>query len=167
MFKTTTSVPKTAREAGGPDGDGFVALEFVLATGVLVVPMIVLALSLPIWIERMSMARVAAQEAARAVALAPDAIQGGQLGRGLVVQTARNHDVAVEEVSVCYSVHGIADVAPQRCSGLAALPRGAGVTAAVTVRLPMISLPFLPQGLGVVPPYTAHHTERVDLYRSF
>ncbi len=142
-------------------------MEFVLATGVLVVPMAILALSLPVWIERMSLARVAAQEAARAVVLASDSTRGGQLGTGLVVQTARNHRVEVEDVSVCYSVHDFGDVAPQRCTGLAAIPRGAGITAAVTIRLPVISLPFLPRQLGSLPPYTARHTERVDLYRSF
>ncbi|MFN2555594.1 MAG: hypothetical protein ABR592_01765 [Nitriliruptorales bacterium] len=146
---------------------GYVALEFVLATGVLVLPMVILALSLPIWVERMSMARVAAQEAARAVALAPDAARGGRRGTELVGQTARNHDVAPEDASVCYSVHDLADGAPERCTGLTALPRGAAVTAAVTIRLPMIRLPFLAQDLGVLPPYTARHTERVDLYRSF
>lgn len=142
-------------------------MEFVLATGVLMVPMIILALSLPVWIEGMAVARVAAQEAARAVVLASDPIRGGQLGTGLVVQTARNHDVEVEDVSVCYSVHNFEDVAPQRCTGLAAIRRGAGVTAAVTIRLPVIRLPFLPRDLGALPPYTARHTERVDLYRSF
>ncbi len=147
--------------------DGFVALEFVMATGVLVVPMIILALSLPTWVERISTARVAAQEAARAVVLASDVARGGQRGTALVAQTARNHGVAPEDVSICYSVHDFVRAAPQHCTGLAAVRRGAAVTAAVTIRLPMIKLPFLPQGLNVLPPYTARHTERVDLYRSF
>ncbi len=154
-------------ESGGGDGNGFVALEFVLATAVLVVPMVILALSLPTWVERISMARVAAQEAARAVVLASDVAQGGQRGAALVTQTARNHNVAPEDVSVCYSVHDFVRAAPQRCTGLAAVARGGGVTAAVTIRLPIIRLPFLLQGLSVLPPYTARHTERVDLYRSF
>lgn len=143
------------------------ALEFVLATLVLVVPTIILVLSLPVWIERVSLARMAAQEAARAVVLASDATRGGTVGTGLVVQTARNHEVDVADVSVCYSVHDFGRDAPQRCTGLTALPRGAGITAAVTVRLPLLSLPFLPRDLGALPPYTARHTERVDSYRSF
>lgn len=147
--------------------DGFVAAEFVLATGVLLVPMIILALSLPVWIERMSLARVAAQEAARAVALASDTGSGGRLGTGLVMQVARNHDVAAEDVSVCFSVHNFEDAAPRGCTGLTAIRRGAGITAAVTIRLPVIALPFLAKSFGTLPPYTARHTERVDLYRSF
>ncbi len=152
---------------GAQDEDGFVAIEFVLATGVLVVPTIILVLSLPMWIERVSLARVAAQEAARAVVLSSDATRGGQVGAALVAQTARNHDVEVTDVSVCYSVHDFGHGAPLGCTGLSALPRGAGITAAVTIRLPMLRLPFLPRELGALPPYTARHTERVDLYRSF
>ncbi len=168
MSRTRPAGSSPARgEVVGPDSHGFVALEFVLATGVLLVPMVILALSLPIWVERMSTARVAAQEAARAVVLAADPVRGGQRGAGLVAQTARNHDVSRDDVSVCYSVHDFDDGAPRRCTGLASLPRGGAVTAVVTIRLPMISLPFLPQDLGVLPPYTARHTERVDLYRSF
>ncbi len=168
MSRTRATGDSRARgEVAGPDNHGFVALEFVLATGVLLVPMIILALSLPLWIERMSTARVAAQEAARAVVLAVDPIGGAQHGMTLVAQTARNHDVSPDDVSVCYSVHHFTDGAPQQCTGLASLPRGGAVTAAVTIRLPMIRLPFLPQDLGVLPPYTARHTERVDLYRSF
>lgn len=130
--------------------DGFAAVEWVAAVGLLLVPVIFLVLSFPLWVERQSMAKVAAQEAARAVAVAHDTASGTEAGMSLVQEIARNHGVDPSDVSVTYA---------------GSTSRGSAVTATVAVTLPALSFPGL-GSLGSVR-WSTRHSELVDQYRSF
>lgn len=155
------------RRSDGPRGAaGYVTLELVLGVGLLLLPTAILVLSFPTWVERQSLARVAAREAARTAVLAVDARQGLVEAEWVVATTARNHGVPAGQVSVCFAVHELGRPSPLDCTGLTALRRGQAVTAYVTVRLPALAFPGLGAALDAIP-HTARHTERVDLFRSF
>jgi hypothetical protein len=130
--------------------DGVVVAEFAYTVAFWLLPMAILVVSLPTWVERQSLARLAAQEAAREVALADDWAGGVAEGQAIVDQLAANHDVPPDDVSVSFS---------------GSLSRGAEVSAAVTVLIPAISIPLITD----VPAfsYTSTHSELVDRYRSF
>lgn len=130
--------------------DGAVPIEFALATGLLLIPVAALILVFPNWAERQSMARVAAQEAARAVALDGDWERGTASGTALARQTATNHGLDPGEVTVSFA---------------GSLERGADVTATVTVSIPAVVIP----GIGDAGSFdwTVSHSELVDPYRSF
>ena len=130
--------------------EGFAAVEWVAAVGLLLVPVVFLVLSSPLWVERQSMAQVAAQEAARAVAVANDTDSGTEAGTTLVQEIARHHGVDPSEVSVSYA---------------GSTTRGSAVTATVAVTLPALSFPGL-GSLGSVR-WSTRHSELVDQYRSF
>lgn len=142
------------RRVGLPAGiageRGQVPVELALAVGLLVLPVAILVVSLPVWIERQSAARVAAQEAARAVVLADSWAEGTRRGALVAEQVASNHGIPPGEVSVGFRGE---------------LERGAEVAALVRVRMPALALP----AIGAVGEWswTVSHTEQVDLYRSF
>ena len=129
---------------------GQVPVEFALAMGLLVFPVTILVVSLPVWIERQSAARVAVQEAARELVLADSWAEGTRRGALVAEQVASNHGIPPGEVSVGFRGE---------------LERGAAVTALVTVRMPALVLP----AIGAVGEWswTVSHTEQVDLSRSF
>lgn len=129
---------------------GFVVVEWVAAVGFLLFPTVLLVLSFPSWVERQGMARVAAQEAARAVVLSNNTGAGAEAGRELVDEIARNHGVDPATTAVSYE---------------GSARRGGRVTATVAVELPALTLPGL-GSLGSVT-WSAHHTEFVDRYRGF
>jgi Flp pilus assembly protein TadG len=126
-----------------------VVIEWILGICLLVLPVAGL-MSFPAWVERQNMARLGAQEAARAVALADDTDSGTAEGTRLVDEIARNHGVDPSTVSVSYA---------------GSTSRGGSVSATVSVQMPALSLP----GLGSVGSVTwsTSHTERVDQYRGF
>lgn len=129
---------------------GQVPIELALAMGLLIFPITILVVSLPVWIERQSAARVAAQEAAREVVLADTWTEGTNSGAAVAQRVAANHGMSPGDVSVGFQGR---------------LERGVDVTAQVTVRMPALVLP----GIGSVGEWswTVSHTEQVDLYRSF
>lgn len=129
---------------------GGVPIEFALGVGVLLLPVAILVLTFPTWVERQSLARLAAQEAARTVVLAHDYTAGVAAGAELAQQVAVNHGLAADELQVAFT---------------GSLQRGATVTAIVTVRIPAAAFP----GIGSVGAmsWTTSHTEHVDRYRSF
>ncbi len=129
---------------------GFVAVEWVVAVGFLLFPTVLLVLSFPGWIERQGMARVAAQETARAVALSNDTASGAEAARELADEIARNHGVDPTTMAVSYE---------------GTTRRGGSVTATVAVELPALTIPGL-GSLGSVT-WSARHTELVDRYRPF
>jgi hypothetical protein len=132
------------------DDAGFAPAELVLWTGLILLPTLILVASLPTWWERQSLARLAAQEAARAVALADD-WEAGAINAGQVVaEVAANHQVPPGDVV-------LTDLA-------GSLDRGASVSATVSVRVPAMAVPFL----VTVPAFemSVTHTELVDAYRS-
>lgn len=138
------------RSPPGGGERGSVPIEFALATGLLLLPVAVLVLTFPTWVERQSMARLAAQEAARTVAVASDPVTAAAAGHDLAELIASNHGAPGAITSVAYE---------------GAPVRGGSVTAVVTVTVPLPDLPVF----GGLPDatWTTRHTEPVDPYRSF
>jgi hypothetical protein len=128
---------------------GSVAIELSLGIGLLVLPMALLVLLLPTWLERQSMARVAAQEAARSVAVAADPRQASTVASEIVTRIAANHGLPAQAMTV-------------RVSG--GRDRGDIVTATVSVQMPATNFPGLTQVAGFR--YTTAHREVIDPYRS-
>lgn len=126
----------------------FAVGEFVVMLGLWVLPLAVLVMLLPTWVERQSMARVAAQEAARELATAYSWDAGDATARAVVAQIAANHDIDPADVTLTPG-------------GL--LAPGADVTADVTVRMPALPLPA-----PLAAPefsWTVQHVEAVNPYR--
>lgn len=146
--------------------EGYAATELVLGVGLLLLPVAILVLMFPVWIERQNTAAVAAQEAAREAVLADDPGSATQRASAAAAEVASNRGLGDAVASVCHVVHAVGDPPPDGCVGLGDLPRGAAVTTRVTVRLPLLSFPGIGATLEAIP-YTATHTERVDQYRSF
>lgn len=132
------------------DERGLAAAELAVFTGLVLLPVLILVVSLPTWWERQSLGRLAAQEAARAVALADDWEQGVAAGSATVEQLANNHGVDPSHVSVAFA---------------GSLDRGGTVTATSTVAVPALTVPYI----VTVPTFQLSfaHTETVDQYRSF
>ncbi len=131
---------------------GYVAAELALGVGLLVFPVAILVLTLPTWSERQASARAIAREVARTVAVDGVCDREGAADVGATMAAnlgLRNGDI---------------DVALE-CGPGARLPRGGGVTARVTVRMPAVEIPSI-AAVGAWS-WTAHHTEPVDQYRSF
>ena len=131
---------------------GFVAAEWALAIGVIIIPVTLLVVSFPVWIERQSVARRAANEAARAFVLASSEGEGERAAGEVVEQIRQNYGLAPGQLS-----------APAIDGRLA---RGEVVTVSVTVTMPAISIPLWEVSAGSWE-WTATHAERVDDYRSF
>jgi len=128
---------------------GSAAVELPVAIGLLLVPVALLVISLPAWPERQTVARSAAAEASRTMALAGSWEQGAAQARAVVARAATNSGLDPADMSVALA---------------GSLERGASVTATVRVAMPGLALP----GLGPVAGWrwTASHTARVDDYRS-
>jgi hypothetical protein len=128
---------------------GFVAIEWVAAVAMLLLPAVVLVATLPTWAERRHAATVAAREAARDLQLhwpAGDEAEAELVGKYVAV----NHGIDASDVSVRVLDGGGAP--------------GAQIRVEVRVRMPAIAIP------GVAPvgawTYTALAILRVDDYRS-
>jgi Flp pilus assembly protein TadG len=126
---------------------GFVAIEFVLAAALLLLPVVMLVAATPRWVERRHAATVAAREAARVAAESFPADE--RAGEQAAVAVAANYGVAPSEIDV----HVVAEAV-----------RGGQVRATVTVRLPALAIPF-GGGIGAWH-LTTSHSVRIDDYRS-
>lgn len=133
-----------------PGQAGSIPIEFALGVGVLVLPVALLVVTLPLWVERQSAARLAAREAARTVVVADDLGRGVAAGRDAAARVAANHGIPSEDFEVSFA---------------GSLDRGDAVTATLVARFPATAFP----GLGDVAAFTwtVRHTEHVDRYRSF
>jgi hypothetical protein len=136
-----------SRPVRGRDG-GFVALEWVAAVALLLLPVVMLVATLPVWAERQHAATVAAREAAQEVARA---WPGGseELARLVAVLIAGDHGVPPADVAV-------------RAPSLGA-DRGDLVRVEVTVTMPAIAVAGIRAGSWQ---YTAVAFRRIDDYRS-
>lgn len=135
---------------------GFTVAEFAAGVGFLVLPVSLLVMSLPGWIETQEAARVAAQQAARAVVTAPDHATGIARGTAVADEVLANR--------------GVAMAGPVAVDGVVAPPAAAGqpqslVTVTVTVRMPALSLPLV--GDWAAWDHAVSHTQPVDVYRSY
>jgi hypothetical protein len=125
------------------DERGFVAVEWVAAIACLLLPVIVLVGSLPMWMERKHTATVAAREAAAAIIRDP-----GTDAAAVAEAVAANYGVGRDDVDV-------------RVRGPVAA--GRYVTVEVDIRMPAIGAGALAAGPGWT--YTAVQRRRVDDYR--
>jgi hypothetical protein len=135
------------RDRTRPEG-GFVAVEWIAAVALLLLPMVVLAASMPGWAERKNAATVAAREAARELV---DNWPNGDPAAAVLVarEVAADHGIDAADVDVRVPSLGQA--------------RGDEVEVDVEVRMPAIGVPGMAVGAWR---YTAHATRRVDDYRS-
>lgn len=127
---------------------GFVAVELVLAIGLLLFPVVMLVGSLPRWSERQHAAIVAAREAARAAG------QDWPADGGVDAQRV------ADEVLVSYGI------APADAKVVVAAPPGRGglLRVTVTIRMPALAVPLL-ASVGSWS-WTANESVRIDDYRS-
>lgn len=145
--------------------EGVVALEFALGAGLLVIPLALLVLSFPGWVERGSAAQVAAQEGARTAVVADDVASASASVHVLVATIAESHGLDAGELEVCLVAHALGE-SPPSCSGPPTFTRGEAITAWVSVEIPVLQIPALAVAVASTT-LTVSHTERVDLYRSF
>ena len=129
---------------------GFSSLEYALGVGLLLMPIAVVAATLPVWPERQAAARQAANEAARTVALGDEWGAATAEGGRVADEVAANYGLDPADVSVAFA---------------GSLERGGSVTARATVRMPVLRFPRVAT-VGEWSWSTAH-TEAVDAYRSF
>lgn len=131
---------------------GFAAVEFVAGIALLVLPVAILVVSLPVWAEAQTSARVVAREAARVLAVADDDVTGRTDAAAMVARVADNLGVDL--------------AAPPVFAGSVEGPAGheAEVSAVITVRLPLLALPLLADLAAV--DWSVEHREPVDVYRS-
>ncbi|MBW3620566.1 MAG: hypothetical protein KY461_09990 [Actinobacteria bacterium] len=142
------------RRVGPAREDGFVAAEYAAGVGLLLLPVTVLVLSLPVWFETLEAARVAAQQAARAVVTAADDASGVVAAERIAAETLANRGVT--------QVGGL-DVRGTLRHPPAGDPQEL-VTVAVTVRVPAVQLPLI--GTWAALDRTVSHTQPVDRYRT-
>jgi hypothetical protein len=127
---------------------GFVAIEWVAAVAMLLLPMVVLVASMPGWAERRHAATVAAREAARD--LVDNWPNGNSAAAVLVAEdVAADHGVAAGDLDVRVRSTGAA--------------RGDTVEVDVDVRMPAIGVGGMSVGAWH---YTARAMRRVDDFRS-
>jgi hypothetical protein len=119
---------------------GMAALELPLVIGLVLIPLGLLVLTIPTWIEHQHAATAAAGEAARAAVTAAGDPEAA--ARAVVEQVAAGHGLAPGALRLQLE-HGA---------------RGGPVTARVTVRIPATRLPGLGD-VGAVD-WRATHTER-------
>jgi hypothetical protein len=127
---------------------GFVAIEWVAAVTLLLLPAFVLAASLPTWAERRHAATVAAREAVRELEREWPAVDP-EAATAVARYVASDHGVAPGDVTV--------DIA-------AVAEPGEQLRIEVAVRVPAIAVPGLVRAASWT--YTAVASARVDDYRS-
>ena len=127
---------------------GFVAIEFVAAVAFLLLPIVVLVATLPVWAERRHAATVAAREAARELV---DAWPNADAAAAVDVAERVAADHGVESADVAVRV-------PSTGGG-----RGSYVRVEVVVLMPAISVMGMRAGTWH---YTAVELRRVDDFRS-
>ncbi len=127
---------------------GFVAIEFVAAVAFLLLPIVVLVATLPVWAERRHAATIAAREAARELV---DAWPNGDVAAAIDVADRVAADHGVESADVAVRV-------PSTGGG-----RGSYVRVEVVVVMPAISVMGMRAGAWH---YTAVELRRVDDFRS-
>lgn len=134
--------------------EGFAAAEYAAGVAFLILPVTVLVLSLPTWIETQSGARLAAQQAARAIVTAPTFETGRAEAEAVVDTVLANLDIVrVGDLGV------EGELIPRGTSGTQEV-----VTVAVTVRMPAISFPLVREFAAF--DHTVSHSQPVDLFRS-
>ncbi len=141
-----------ARLARDENGAAYAAVEMILVLGLILLPLLAGIAQVPRWVDAVSTADLAAQEAARRYVLADSADEGVAAAESVVATIVSNRgmDVGVVEQVL---ING-------------AVARGATVTVTVTLRIPPIVLPGVGE-IGGTTGLSRSATERVDDYRQF
>jgi hypothetical protein len=134
----------------GQRSAGYAAAEFQVGVAFIIVPVTLLVLSLPLWLERQAMAQRAANESARRMVLAPDWSTGLTQGHVVIEEIERNYDLPEGDLAASFTGN---------------LARGQTVRSEVTVKMPALAIPFI--GRVGTWHWKAVHVEHVDNYRSF
>ena len=130
------------------DEAGFAPLTMMLGVTLVVIPVLLLVLTIPTWLERSVDARDAAANAARALATANTWADGITAANQTVTELIAGDGLNPNDVEVTYA---------------GSLNPGATVTATVTVELPAGVIPGIGH-YGTIR-YTATSTQHVDSYR--
>jgi len=130
---------------------GFAALELSAGVALLLLPVVLVVLSLPRWVERQDVARVAARDAARVVGLS------GWCDRRAAEQAVARatSDAGLEPGALQVTLD---------CAPAGPLPRGGQVTAHVRVAMPVLAVPMV--GSAGAWTWTAGHRQPIDPYGS-
>ena len=128
---------------------GFIAIEWVAAVAMLLLPAVVLVATLPTWAERRHAATVAAREAARDL---QQRWPAGDAAEAELVATyvAGDHGIAASDLSVRVLEPGVNP--------------GDQIRVEVRVRMPAVAVPGLSRVAGWT--YSTVASVRVDDYRS-
>ena len=137
---------------------GSVPIEFALAIGVLLLPVVFVVALVPTWVEHRAGARVAAAEAARLIATGNGSAGTDLAAVALAIQIADNFGVSDTRVSLCSG--GVFD----ESSSCGRVGRGEVVEVEVSVLTPVVEFPMIGTFGGIW--ISASHSEQVDLYRS-
>lgn len=133
-------------------GAAYAATEMVLVLGLILLPTLAGIAQLPRWVDAKSTADIAAQEAARQVALADTMDEGFAAAAAVAEAVVRNRGLDVGALSAVMITGD--------------LQRGATIRVTVTLQVPPVILPgFGPVGGTISLSRSA--TERVDDYRQF
>ena len=132
-----------------PDEAGFAPLTMMLGVTLVVIPVLLLVLTIPTWLERSVDARDAAANAARALATANTWAAGTAAANQTVTELITGDGLNPSDVEVSYA---------------GSLNPGATVTATVTVEIPAGVIPGLGH-YGTVH-YRATSTQHIDSFRA-
>jgi hypothetical protein len=133
-------------------GAAYAAVEMILVLGLILLPTLAGLAQVPRWVDARSTADLAAQEAARQLALADTIDEGLAAAASTAEAVVRNRGL---------DVGALTDI-----SAVGLLERGATITVTVTLQVPPVVLPgFGPVGGTISLSRSA--TERVDDYRQF
>jgi hypothetical protein len=124
----------------------------VLVLGLILLPLLAGIAQLPRWVDAVSTADLAAQEAARRYVLSETAAEGVAAAESMVATIAANRGMDVGAV--------------EQVITNGALVRGATVTVTVTLRVPPVVLPGVGP-VGGTAGLSRSATERVEDYRQF
>jgi len=144
-LKPSTGVPPYRTERGSG------AVELVLTTAFILIPMAILLLSLPLMVAYRAMGDAAAREAVRACATAFDPSSGQQRAESLAHRILDERGLSPEATEVTVDCQS-------------AWKPGGVVSATVSFRTPLIKV----VGLGSLGSVTIHRSfrERIETYRS-
>ena len=135
---------------------GFAAAEWVVAIGLMMLPMVMVVGSIAPWIARQTMGREISQEAARSIVLAVDLETGLAAAERLADDILANYELSRDD----FEFVSIRLEPPS-----AGIFGGVDVVVEVRVRVPALTIP----GFGAIAEvwWNTSHVEHVDDFRSF
>ena len=131
------------------DQNGFAPLTTMLGVSLLMIPVLLLVLTLPTWVERTVDARDTAAQAARTLVTSDTWQTGVAAAQETVIQETDNDGLNPSDVTATFT---------------GSLTPGSTVTATITVTIPAGTVPGI--GAFATVHYSASSTQHVDTYRS-